>query len=427
MGRGEPDQLTGLQLGALLALLMGAPSLVTFVLGALGPSIVAELELSRTQFGLVSTFVSITAIIASVTLGTLVDRFGPRPAGTTMLAGSATSILLLSTAPSYSVLLGLAVVAGLAQAIANPLTNSLIARLPPERPRGLVMGVKQSGVQMAQFTVGATLPWLAVHIGWRLSSIAAMLPVLVAAVLFWWSLPGPDRSTPRQRASGDAAVPTANTRSKGLVALCAYTFLLALSIQPVNLYLPLYAVETDLLSPAVAGSTVGLVGALGIVSRISMGQLASALVAPDRLLSPLALGAALSILVISLAQGRSASLLWIGAALFATSALAGNVVVMLTVLDLAHGGRTGHASGLVSAAMFMGFATGPAAFGVLVDTTGSYPLAWRLIGGCCVLAALMGGRVRRSTSARQPPVPPAATCEDRVQPPPPSEPKGETT
>lgn len=399
MTRVGTDHHSGPRLGALLALLMGAPSLATFVLGALGPSIVADLGLSRTSFGLVSTVVSTTAIIASFWLGGLVDRAGPGPTGAVMLTGSALSVGLLALTPSYPYLLVLALLAGTSQAFANPLTNGIIAGLPAGQPRGALMGLKQSGVQMAQFTVGITLPWLAVHAGWRLSTLAALLPVLAAALLFRGSFVTP-RRRPQPSVAAHSARPTPHPlRRPGLIMLCGYTFLLALSVQPVNLYLPLYATETGLLGAAAAGSLIGLVGALGILTRISVGRLASSLSAPGRLLTPLAGGAAVAMLVLGLAEARSAALLWVGAGLFAATALAGNVVVMLTLLDLTAGHRTGQASGLVSAAMFLGFAVGPAAFGSLVDATSRYPLAWWLVGGTCILAGTLGLRLRTVTTA----------------------------
>lgn len=397
--QGDKAALSGPRMGLLLALLMGVPSLATFVLGALGPSIVTEFNLSRTSFGLVSTVVSLTAIGASLSLGRLVDRAGPRSTGAAMLLGSALSVGLLSIAPSYPLLLGVAVLTGIAQAFANPLTNGIIAGLPGGRPRGALMGVKQSGVQMAQFAVGATLPMLAVHVGWRFSTLSALLPILGAAMLFRGAPLHDNVASAQQGGSRRSAAPSDPLHLSGLMALCGYTFLLALAVQPVNLYLPLFAAETGLLSPAVAGSLVGFVGALGIVTRISVGRLANSLVSPGRLLTPLAFGAALAMAVLGLAEGRSAGLLWLGAGLFATTALAGSVVVMLTVLELVSGHRTGHASGLVSAAMFLGFAVGPATFGVLVDATSSYPLAWWLFAGTSTLAGLLGMRPQTAKRA----------------------------
>jgi MFS family permease len=55
----------------------------------------------------------------------------------------------------------------------------------------------------------------------------------------------------------------------------------------------------------------------------------------------------------------------------------------------------GAASGVVQAGAFVGGATGPALFGLLVSTT-NYQFAWRVGGGCMLLAGGLLGLARRA-------------------------------
>jgi predicted MFS family arabinose efflux permease len=373
----------------LLAAIMGLPSLATFAVGALGPSIVSELELSRTQLGLIGSVVSLTAVGGSLLLGRLVDGFGARAVTFGLVAGSAVSLLVLAAAPVYPVLLAMGVVAGLAQACANPVTNSLISQFAPLGRRGIVMGVKQSGVQVAQFFVGFTLPPISVAMGWRTSVAVTLVLVILVGVWGYRDLPRvqlPHRSPAQVR----SLVPERAQLRRDLLWLCIYTFTLALAVQPVNIYLPLYAFESGLLSITGAGATVGVIGAVGVCARILVGRLVTRLPAPSICLGPMALIAVMSMFSLATAASNGLAWLWLGAALFAVSALAGNVVIMLTLLARVSGGSTGHASGLVSASMFVGFAAGPFAFGLLVDATDSYASAWSMIAGSCSLAMVVG-------------------------------------
>lgn len=395
--RGTPPSFSApspVRFTALLAATMGIPSLVTFSIGALGPSIVTDLALSRTDLGLVSSMASVAGIVGSLFLGRLVDRLGARAVLFGLLGGSGVSLLLLAATPFYGILLLVGGLAGLAQACANPVTNSLIAEFTTPDRRGTVLGVKQSGVQMGQFFAGFTLPPLAVVVGWRSSVLLAL--VLVAGTTIWGH-----RDIPRGRSRNASDRPSskqaAASRSidRDLLWLCAYTFLIALPVQPINIYLPLYAYETGLLSATGAGMAVGVVGTVGVVGRIGVGHFAARLQAPSAWLAPLAIVAVAAMIAMTFAQTAGVGLLWLGAVLFSLSALTGNVVIMLTVLARTPEGGTGHASGLVSAAMFVGFTLSPAAFGLVVDATDHYPDAWALVAASAVMAALCGARIYR--------------------------------
>ena len=71
----------------------------------------------------------------------------------------------------------------------NKVTNKLITEQVPLGQQSAVMGVKQSGVQLAVFLAGATMPSAAASFGWRWAVAAAAAitfgcrwPVLVTAM-----------------------------------------------------------------------------------------------------------------------------------------------------------------------------------------------------------------------------------------------------
>ena len=110
-----------------------------------------------------------------------------------MLAG----LLAAALASGYGTLLVALAVTGLAQALANPATNLLVADRVPGPQRALAIGVKQSGVQLAAFAAGLALPPLAAVAGWRAGMAAAAVLPAVLLIVVWRVVP-PD--APRQAA-----------------------------------------------------------------------------------------------------------------------------------------------------------------------------------------------------------------------------------
>jgi predicted MFS family arabinose efflux permease len=362
---------------------MGVASFPIFALAALGPVVVAELDISRTQFGAVSTTMFGTAIVGSVLIGSAVDRVGARRVLVALFLCSTTAVGLVASAGSFARLLTAGVVVGLAQASANPATNSVVSHHVRVEHRGSLMGVKQAGVPLSQFIAGGVLAPVAVVIGWRaavLLGLVLILPTLLATLVV---LPpgtpvtavghGPRMGVPR-----------------GLAWLFVCTFLLATALQAANVYLPLYAFEEVGLSASTAGVLVGVVGAVGMVARILLGRVAGASLRPVRIVACIGVVATASVLGITAAAGGSHLLLWLGAVMFGASVFGVNVVGMTVIIRSVDPANAGRASGALSTVMFTGFALGPIGFGSLVDATDSYLVAWTLVGGLCALAGAVG-------------------------------------
>ncbi len=112
-----------------------ATSMVSlYAVSALAPFLVADLGLSRAEVGGLVTVTFAVAAAVSLVAGRLVDSRGART-GLLLLAGVVgTALLAASFAGSYAWLAGALAIAGVAQALANPATNVLVARQVPESP-----------------------------------------------------------------------------------------------------------------------------------------------------------------------------------------------------------------------------------------------------------------------------------------------------
>ena len=371
--------------GATLALAMGIGPLALYALSALSPFVIGDLGLTRTQFGSLATTSFAVAAVSSGLGGRAIDRVDGRRALYLLFTTSAIALAAVAAAPTYVWLLLAVAISGASQSLSNPVTNHLIAANVVPGRRGLLMGTKQSGVQMSQFVAGAALPPVALTLGWRGAAVVAVVVALLGLLLVPATVPARQLDVHAPQAGGD--IP-AQKLPGSVWWLTSYAFLIGAALQATNVYMPLYAYESVGLSAAVAGTTTGVMGAIGLASRIGWGQLAERVGDPQRPLTALALGAAGGVVALAAAGPGTEALVWVGAAVHGATALAANVVVMLGVIQAAPARHVGRATGLLAVGLYLGFAAGPLAFGALADRTGGYRPGW-LVLVCVYLAATL--------------------------------------
>lgn len=374
---------------ARMTAVMAAGSFVPFVFSTLGPTLVDDLALGRAAFGALTTVLFAVAAALSPAMGWVVDRVATRRAYTGHFLLSAAVLGGIALAPSYALLVACAGAAGIAQAFANPLSNRLIAEHVPAPRQGVVIGVKQSGVQVGMVLAGLSLPVLAVAVGWR-----AGVAWVAAIVLLGWA--ASVRSTPDYPAHGGAgerARPAGAGRAVLVFAACSYVFGSAMAA--LTAYLPLYAHESLAVSTPVAGALVGTAGAVGIAARVLVGHTSDRLGEPVLLLEALAWTATAAVGLVLLAASFGTAALWLGTLCFGVS-MAWNAVAMITVVRAAGPQHAGRASGAVMGAFFAGFIVAPVLVGAVVDASGSYVAPWSAVLAAMVVTAASLHRWRRA-------------------------------
>jgi MFS family permease len=373
---------------------MGLAAFPIFCLAALSPLVVAELGISRTAFGAVSTTMFSTAILVSLVIGKIVDRLGPRVVLGVLYVAAAIASILFSNASSVGRMLVAGVVVGFAQAAANPATNAVIVRWVPSRNTGTLVGLKQSGVPLTQFAAGGLLAPIAAVIGWRPTFLLGLLVIVPSMLLTLWIVP---KSEPASSQNGSAWTGIPPT----LRWLFGCMFLLAMALQAANVYIPLFAFEAVGTSAVAAGVLIGTAGLVGMISRVALGRLAGRHPEPVRIVVLIAVVAIGSVLGLISAVTLGPVVLWISALLFAASVFGFNVVGMTVVLQAVDRSAAGRATGALATVMFTGFALGPIVFGSLVDLTESYRVAWSFVLVACSIAAVVSLReLTRSSSAK---------------------------
>lgn len=380
-------------LAAAMAVAMGAGPLIVYSISTLSPVLVRDLGLSSIQYGALATINFAAAALASRQAGRIVDTTGVRVIMWWLILGAAGAVLAAAAAPGYAVLLMAVTASGILTALSNPVTNRLAAHRIPLPHRGMVMGVKQSGVQMSQAAAGLALPALAVLAGWRGAfAVIAGGCLLIGVLLVARYVPREAPATRLPKSAG-ARLPAA------VWWLTAFLFLTGAALQGVNFYLPLYGYQRLDLALGTAGLLAAVVGVVGVLARIGWGILSSRLSGTAALVT-VSLGGAVSMSLILLAQHIHPGLVWAGAILLGATGISANVVVMVDVLRVVGPEAVGRASGLVALGMYLGFAMGPVSVGAIVDALGSYTWAWAALVALYVLAAATaGGRARSARSA----------------------------
>lgn len=309
-----------------------------------------------------------------------------------VLVTSLVGLLALATAPSYTWLVIAMVIAGLANSAANPSTNHVITTSLPPRRFGLAAGFKMACVQAAIVSAGFAIPPLARTVGWRIPvAVGAVVGVVTGIVLLlkFLGVSAPKR-TP---ASIGRRVPL----QQDLVLLTLYALLMSAGASATLTYLSLYSVEGLGSTAQVGGAAVAIAGTMGILGRVALGRLTGGRDSPMGILAVVGLVAVAATLCLMAADVVASPAFWLGVlglGISANSFVAGATVALIETVSRE---QIGGASGIMFLGTLIGFGSGPAVFGLAVETAG-YRLAWILTAASFAagaVVALVAGRIRR--------------------------------
>lgn len=403
--RGRGPRYIPARFGTGLVALMVASAYMQYTLSVLGPVLLERFTISRTQLGLLTSVLFIVGSAGSPLAGRMVDRLGARRMIPFPFIANIVAFLLLALAPSYAVVLTAVAIAGAGMAFANPLSNKLIAFHVPRGQQGLLMGIKQSGVQLAATLAGVVMPAALVLGGLAGAGIGTALALVVGQLVVLLAVPRDPARPPQAESAGPAAATPdavtaaaaaaeldARTRRSTLLWIGLYAVLMGAGIASVYAYLPLFAVDALGMSVGRAGLLASVIGIMGMASRIIWGAVAERLAHPSTALVMLAGTAVMAQALLWSAPRIGIGVLWVAVVLLGSSAVAWNTVAMFTVVRVLGSSAAGANSGVIQLAFFSGFAIGPILFGLLTDVSGGYDLGWAAIMGAFSLATIVAGR-----------------------------------
>lgn len=356
-----------------------------FALGVLAAPLLEDLEVSRWAIGMVGATNTLVGAITAPQTGRLTDRIGPRRSILMICGLGSLGMLVMALATNIWLLGVAAVISGLPQGWCNPATNSLIGQQVPPGKRGTITGLKQSGVTIALFLSGATVPTLADLSSWK-------LPAFVFAGVFAFFLMMNALLLPSSMHTDDGSL-AGSIGSRSALAkstpvprfiwqLAIYAFLMGTSSGAIGRFLPLFAEESVGMGRRSAGLLIALVGVCGVGFRITTARLAEHRVAPPRLLFVLSAAAIGTSLLLLSATTVGAWVLWPMAVLYAFGHIAWNAVVNLEIITTSTKADAGRFSGIVMLGFLFGMTVGLPVTGAIVDRTDSYQPIW--VGAACL-------------------------------------------
>lgn len=375
-------------LGAVSATTMATTTFPIVVVSVLAASLIAEFEISRAQLGLLITAFGLVGALFSPVCGRLTDRFGAvRSTTLTMIAGAIT-LVAIAFSPTYAVLIGAALLGGFPNGWGNPSTNALIADNVEVGSRGVVTGVKQSGVQAGIFLGGLLLPVFAVWWNWRVA-VLIFLALPIGGLLGMIGRKDTERERPHTTVLTEGKLPTS------INWIAAYGLMSGLATSAMIAFLPLFAEEDQLWSETMAGLILAAVGFTGIFSRIVWSRWAERSLGHGRTLRILAWMTTVTSVLLALASlGTFPSWVLVPAAfLFGAGAMAWNAVGMVAVMEIAPTHLVGKGTGVVLLGFLFGHAIGPPLMGWSVDTFGTYTLGWLATGVLMASSAALALRI----------------------------------
>jgi MFS family permease len=178
---------------ALLFLVSFFNYLDRYVLSVLLPSIKAELDLSDTLLGSISTAFTISYVVFGIPLARAADQFSRKKVISMSLALWSAMTVACGLAQNFIQLAVARVMVGIGEAGATPSAHSLISDLFPQEKRAMAIGWYSIGAPvgiLVGFTIGG---WLVQHYSWRLVFLSFGLPGILLATYIFLRLKEPKR------------------------------------------------------------------------------------------------------------------------------------------------------------------------------------------------------------------------------------------
>lgn len=351
--------------------------LPVFLFGGVSVFAREELLLDGGRLGALVAVFFLASSASSIPGGRFADRTSVRGAVIVAASLSGTALLLGgSIATTFAHWVGVMVLAGLGNGIAQPTSSLLIARGVVRPRQGVAFGIKQAAIPLATLIVGTVVTVVAVRYSWR---IAFSLGALIAlAVIFMM----PSRFPAGRILGAAGGASGGDVALRPMLWLAAATGLGAAYGTFLASFFVTFVVDAGF-ATMTAGRLLTAASIAGILTRLGLGLAAdrmagSQLALTGRLVLVGSLGfAGLGVVGMLGAGGTLRLTLLVGSALIAfTAGWSWTPVLNYAVVQL-NPNAPGAASAITQVGVFIGGVLGPALFGAIVGRW-SFAAAWAL-------------------------------------------------
>ena len=350
-------------------------SMALLTLPVMAPIAAKAIDVSPALVGIYVAITYAGAMLASLTSGTTVSRYGPIRVSQWGLLMCALGLCLCAVPWLPAMGLG-ALFIGLGYGPITPASSHILARTTAPHQMSLVFSIKQTGVPVGSMMAGAVVPSLMLAIGWQFSLIAVALVCVVSAALSQRLRQDMDdqRQAHITLAFSTLLTPlrmVLNHRPLRIMAACSFMF--SMVQMSLTTYLVTYLHDDLAYGMVAAGLLLSISQVGGISGRIVWGYVADRFTTPQNMLAMLA--ALMAICSAATAYVLPVSptwVVWLILVVFGASAIGWNGVYLAEVAKQAPAGKASVATGGTLTFTFMGVVVGPPLFGLLATLFGTY-------------------------------------------------------
>jgi predicted MFS family arabinose efflux permease len=354
---------------------------ISLAAGPLAPLLQEDLHISRAEVGLVGTAIWISSTSVALIGGRAADRVGERRVLLVSGLLSGLAALAIARAGEYWTYLAFCFLLGIGNGVQNPAGSAAIMRWFPPRQRGFAMGIRQTGVPIAGILSAIIWPAVALAHGWRAAYLLGGLAALVSAALIFGGYFDPPRPAGAER---QPPTPFASLLRDPRVRWLALIYNGQVMAQfCASTYFVLFLHEVLEIPLVAASALLALINGVAIAARIAWGSFSDRRFGGQRRpVLRIVVGLTLigTLAAAALPPGAPAAvalpLAFALACLLGVSAFAWTGILGTLVIESVGRHSAATAIAVVSALGSPGSLVGPPLFGLIVDQTGSYRLAW---------------------------------------------------
>ena len=396
-----PGKRAFVALAATLAIQMFTAFAATAA-AVLAPEMAQAFAIAPKWIGVFVGLVYAGAMFASLACGGLIERFGAIRVSQVAVILCVVGTITVAFAPDRAVMLLVvaALVIGAGYGPITPASSHLLIRTAPREKLALTFSIKQTGVPAGAALAGATLPGLALLLGWRhaLLVAAAFGLAIAAAAQMTRAAFDTDRRPGRRLSTASVVTPLRLIwQSRALTELALISFVYAGTQVCLTSFIVVYLTETLQWSLVGAGFALTVTTLGGVVGRIAWGLVADRLWPPRRVLGTIGVIAAVCGAATAAAASSWPTVAVLAVAgMFGATAIGWNGVQLAEVARHAPDGGAGAITGAAGFITFSGVVAGPPLFALLASATGTYRVGFGVFAALSCAAGVALLRPRRA-------------------------------
>ena len=371
-------------------------------IGPLAPFLKEDLNLTSAQAGFFMSAAAFGYMIALMPAGWLVDKIGVR---WILLIGEVVGGIFIAsmfTVTTFTQGLVLMALAGLGMGCIMPVTTKAILEWFLPKERATAMGLKQTAVNVGGIITAVTLPTVALALGWHYGFLGiGVIAVVIGFVSFALY------KQPPQSIVSDTSEPVISSgarpsvwevfKSRDIWLLMSAGVSLVIVEFSAIAYFVLYLEEDLLFSVVTAGFFLAVLEGGGVFGKPITGLVSDRLFSGNRkpvLLLMFGLTFVMCVAFAFLGQDSPSWVILLLSLVLGFVAIGWGGLQLTLIGEFAGKELAGTVTGASGALIMIGVMVGPPVFGYIVDTTGSYQIAWYFLAGMAILATVLLSFVR---------------------------------